>query len=92
MFSTLGTVHASVTIARNDVNRAIGGCAIMPQEEDSLSRMLLFGLPTTIAAVGVGISLLPGSYAAEVINALATWACMSLPLGVLIGPCTLSEE
>ena len=64
----------------------------MPQDEDTLSRMLLFGLPATIVAVGIGISMLPGSYAANVTDALATWACMSLPLGVLIGHCALGEE
>ena len=64
---------------------------MLPQD-DGVSRMLLVGLPTTIVAVGIGVSLLPGSYAAGLIQALATWTCMSLPLGVLIGHCVLGEE
>jgi hypothetical protein len=64
----------------------------MPPEEDNVSRMLLFGLPATIAVVGIALSLLPTHYAMDVIDALTTWACMSLPLGVLIGHCALGEE
>jgi hypothetical protein len=64
----------------------------MPQDEDNPSRMLMFGLPATIAIVGIGVSLLPANYAVDVIGVLTTWACMSLPLGVVIGHCTLSED
>jgi len=64
----------------------------MLQTEDRLARMALIAIPAAIIGVGVGLSLLPRSFAAELLTLCLAWTSFSLPLGIMIGHCALGEQ
>lgn len=60
--------------------------------EDHRERLVLFFLPTLIFVLGCGASLMPPAALAETLAFLTAWICLSVPLAVLVGHCSLSED
>lgn len=54
-----------------------------------VGRIVSASLPVTVAAV-VGACLLPSDSLAPILTALLAWTCASVPIGVLVGHCTLT--
>lgn len=57
---------------------------------DPLIRVLPAVLPTTLAATACAC-LLPLDTVVAILTALTAWVCAAVPVGVLVGHCTLSE-
>jgi len=58
---------------------------------DRLVRIVSASLPVT-AAAAAGACLLPLDTLALILTALLAWTCASLPIGVLVGHCTLTGD
>ena len=54
--------------------------------------LILFSIPTLIAALGCAARLLPPTAVAVLVQVLTDWTCLSVPLSVLVGHCALSED
>ncbi len=63
----------------------------MTASEDRLARLTLALLPASIVAIGFCLSLLSRGIVDEVFIILTAWLAVSLPVGVVVGHCTLSE-
>jgi ABC-type spermidine/putrescine transport system permease subunit II len=63
----------------------------MTSTEDRLARMTFVLVPAVIVAVGCGLSLLPRGVVGETFTVLGVWLSFSLPVGVVVGHCALSE-
>lgn len=66
----------------------IGGSTPMPSAEGRPIGILLVAIPALITVTGMVLRSLP----AECATILALWICFSLPLGIGVGHCFLSEE
>ena len=73
-------------------NAASGGAHAMLQTEERLAWIALIAIPATIVGVGVGLSLLPRSLAAELLTLMLAWTSFSLPLGIMVGHCFPGEQ
>ena len=60
--------------------------------EDRFVRITLMLLPAVIVAVGCMISLLPHEFIRHAAGVLTAWLYLSVPLGVAVGNCALSEN
>jgi hypothetical protein len=63
----------------------------MTPAEDWINRSILAVVPLAIIVAGCCLSQLPRSLVMEALSILAVWLCISLPLGVVVGHCALSE-
>ena len=70
---------------------ALGGCDEMTSTEDRLARLTFVLVPAVIVAIGCGLSLLPRGVVGETFTVLGVWLSFSLPVGVVVGHCALSE-
>jgi hypothetical protein len=58
---------------------------------DRLSRLVPALAPAAIVTLGCTVGLLPWHAVGRTIGLLAVWMMLSLPLGIVIGHCALSE-
>jgi hypothetical protein len=63
----------------------------MTSTEDRLARLALAIVPVAIVVVGCCLSLLSRDFVVDVLTILAVWLSFSLPVGVVVGHCALSE-
>lgn len=64
----------------------------MSADEERLERVILICTPMLVVLLGCGATLLSPAMLSEVLFYLTVWACLSIPLAVLVGHCVLSEE
>lgn len=63
----------------------------MSRTGDRLFRLASASVPAT-AAVAIGACLLPPDTLALILTAVLAWTCASVPIGVLVGHCTLNGD
>ena len=64
----------------------------MSPAEDRRERLILFCVPTLVAMLGCGASLLPAAALADMLHLATAWTCLSIPLAVFVGHCALGED
>jgi hypothetical protein len=64
----------------------------MSRIKDRFSRTMLMLLPTMLVVVGCAVSLLPESIVVHTLSLLTTWLYLSIPIGIAVGHCALSES
>jgi hypothetical protein len=60
--------------------------------EDRFSRTMLMLLPAMVVVAGCGVSLLPHELVVHTVSLLTTWLYLSIPIGIAVGHCALSER
>jgi hypothetical protein len=60
----------------------------MGTDDESLGLIAMIGVPVLLLASVVALHALP----CQVLTILTAWILASLPIGVLVGHCVLSEE
>jgi len=64
----------------------------MSLAENRREKLILVCVPTLVALLGCGVSLLPPAVIDDMLSLLTAWTCLSIPLAVLFGHCALSED
>jgi ABC-type spermidine/putrescine transport system permease subunit II len=64
----------------------------MSSTDERLARLTFATVPITIVAVGCGLSLLPMGVVGGALGVLTAWLTVSIPVGVLVGHCVLSDS
>lgn len=63
----------------------------MSDSGDRVFRIVSAMFPA-VALAAVGACLLPVDTLVPILTVLTAWVCASVPIGVLVGHCTLSED